>query len=460
MTRHVLTLIALTLTPLAPLGGAAPLAAATQADDTAPVALESAALDPAAAEALRLLRTLRDPAAPGPAVVAPALAELGPAAAEELLRCLETRAVRDPLAPDGEAQLLSEPQRDAVLGGLAALGRERVLPLWEARYAAPVDAARVPAALLSLGASGGSRDLERLWQLGRDAAGEAPLDARVSAALQQALTLLFRHDPRAFLRVQATWSGLPDDWHDELVEAVGAAGDSRGLELLAEMETWAPEQRRRIASKVPLLGPCDAPAVNRGLAEALHAQLREGEKEDVQATLAALAVLEDFRCVEELVALLEDERPGVPQGAHHALRKLTNKQLDGRAALWKRWFRDEREWLERERDAVVGRLRSSNDRDVLIALREISRHRLERHELALEVGPKVWEGSEEVRLTAVQTLAELGSRWGGRDLLLALDDESEAVRAAALDALTRITGERHGPAPADWQGVALPERLY
>lgn len=424
-------------------------------------------LTPVGAEAVRLLRTLRDPKSPGPGPVSLEVSALGTGALDVLFSTLEERRLPDPADPRGEVQLLSEPQQAAVLGALEDLGRAAVFPRWEERYAAPLEIGSRSPALLALGAIGEARDLDRLWQLAAPGAivtaeqrEPTPLSRAELRALEASVACLLARDPRGFLRLEDTWSGLPEEWLDELVRAAGKTADPRCIGLFAQMFSWAPDQQRLIAAQLPLVGPCDSPEANRELAEGLRTLLQDGSKEDVQAAALALAELEDFRAMPDLVRLLADPRAGVASNAHAALVGLTAKSMSPSHQLWSRWLEQEQQWLEREREATVRRLRSREEHVLLAALKELSRHRLERHELARDVAGSLFSQHETVRVMAAQVLSELDSRWSARELVLGLSDSSEAVRLACHAALVKLTGVRAGTDPAEWAGLRLPEQPY
>jgi hypothetical protein len=448
---------ALTLLPLLTLGGSA-FGWQEQA---------VTALTPVGADAVRLLRTLRDPDSAGPGPVAREVSALGTGTLDVLFSTLEERRLPDPADALGEYQILSEFQQAAVLGALEGLGRASVFPRWEERYAGPLEASSRSAAMLTLGAVGEARDLELLWQLASrrvDDDGEAQELPELSRAelrdLEASLTSLLRRDPGGFSLLEDSWSELPEEWLDELIRAAGKTGDARCIELFAQMFTWVPEQQRLIAAQLPLVGPSDDPDSNGDLAEGLLGLLQDGSKEDVQAAALALGQLEDPRAVPDLVGLLADPRPGVAGNAHAALVGLTAKSLGANTQLWSRWLQEEQRWLERERTTTVGRLRSREEHVLLAALRELSRHHLDRHELARDVASSLFSEYESVRLMAAQVLSELDSRWSAEQLILGLSDSSEAVQTACHTALVQITGLRFGMDPSEWADLRLPEPSY
>lgn len=410
------------------------------------------------AHVLTLLRTLRDPKAPGPEVVGPELHELGPAAIDQLLRTLDERRIPHPTDRAAQLQVLSEPQTDAVLGALDLFGRDVVLPHWEMYFAE--DPERVPttwSAIQSLGGFGMAVDLDRMWALAliEEQAGEG-LSAAVASSLEVATASILARDPEAFGRLAASWAGLPKTWTDELVRAVGRAGDPAGNALFSDMLTTGSDQDRLVASQVTLLGPSDSERINQRLAGNLLTMLGSDSKADVQAAVLAIGTLEDFSVLPTLIALLDDERPGVAQNAHHALRVLTLKPLMANRKLWERWYKEELQWARIEKNRVLRLLSRQQQHLVIGGLREVARRRLDRHHLAERVAECLLSPRPGIRLMAAQTLHELGSRWGGQELVQCLADSDDGVREAAHAALVKITGEDLGATISDWGSMEFP----
>ncbi len=418
---------------------------------------------PAEVQALALLRDLRDPDKLGPQAFATEIRTLGPSVIDSLMETLKERRVPN---PDGPSQKLSKLQREAVLTAIGTFDRKALLPAWcqcfhEASEEPLARSARV-AALRSLSCFGTAQDLDRVWDLVGIAAGDRgqELSELMGESLELTTASILSRDRSAFHRLESSWSWLPRSWRDELIRAVGRTGDAAGLGLFCEMMRWAPEQQRLIASQISMMGPSDDPDINAELAQILLLQLKRGSKADVQAATLALAELEDVHVAVELIELLKDERPGVPENAHRALCVLTNTNLAARYPTWRKWYQREVAWEQAERGRVLGRLNSFDPAEVQGALREISLHRLGRHELAVDVSEALYSEHEPVRLMATQVLSELGSRWGVRGLILTLSDPSEIVRDQAHAALVSVTGMDLGVAAEDWDEYECPGHAY
>ncbi len=426
---------------------------------------EGPRFSPAEVEALELLRTLRDPEAAPPEIIAGQIQKLGEPVIECLMEALTVRRLPDPLDSSGDDQVLSEVQQAAVLATLGAHGRDVVMPYWEASFTPtpeePLDERATAAALHALEGFAHGRDLQLVWELvGIEQAVPQELSGAVSAGLESAISSVLSRDPSAFNRLENAWSRLPEAWLDEVVRAVGGTRDARGLGLYAEMVQLTSGQQRLIASQIPLLGASSQSTVNTSLTQAMLSLLNSDSKEDRQAAVLALAFLEDFSVVPELIERLEDPRPGVPQNTHRALCILTGKTLAPNLPLWRHWYKGELSWAHRDRVAVLKRLDSRESNVVIAALREIATHRLDRHDLAVAVARVLDAQDPELRVLTTQVLADLGSRWGARALINSLTDESEAVRVAAHSALVRIAGKDCGTDYGDWAEEDWPARAF
>jgi|GEM_PF-2634819 len=414
------------------------------------------ASDPSPAEAASWtwLRSLRSPEVDRDSV-ARELSSLGQSVVDPLFSILEARRIPDPADPGGEAQLLSEPQTEALLGALSGVGRRTAWPVWTARFEEAEGIPSRTAAILALGAIGEANDLQVLFELALESTGSEP-SPRLIPCVEGATRRLLLRDDDGFSELEATWAGIPHGLLPCVVRAVGLARDSRGLALLADVISWTSEHERLIAAQVPLLGPSNDVDVNRRLASSLLPLLRSDSKEDAQAACLALGHLEGFEVVSDLIELLGDERPGTAATAHHALRTLTGKQLVQDARPWRRWLKEEQRWMREARAHEITLISANDELLARKALREIARHRYERHDLAMAVSPTLFDESEELRVLAAGVLHDLGSRWGAHDLRLALEDPSEAVRTAAHAALVRIAGEDAGWEAEAWEEFDFP----
>jgi len=430
--------------------------------------LTLAPLGPAVAEGwssaerqgIELLRGLRDPSAPAPPESGMALAALGPQTVELLLEVLEERSV--PGVEDGdEAQLLSQPQRETILVALEDLGRSAVLPLLDARLEvaeadSPVSRSRRAMGIAALGAVARPGELKRLVELARDPE-LGGFESALGPELEDAVERATLRDTDGFAVLADLARDLDPSAAEFVLQGVGATGDARGVEVLAQLASGSPRLQNLVAAQVPLLGPSLEPSWNRELAGALQGGLSSDSRNLCAASAMALGELEDFSAVPELIGLLDSEDAGLRSAAHLGLTRLLNRPASPSVGAWRHWLRVETTWLEREAPRLFSQSRGEDVAVAVAALEELGRHRLERHRLALEVGLALAHDSASVRRAACLALTGLGSRWAAQDLHLALGDPDPSVAMAAAEALAVVTGELRGADPAAWDDYEFPD---
>jgi HEAT repeat protein len=420
-------------------------------------------VSPAEAQTYSLLRTLRDPQAPGPLVVGEQILSKGVLVLPGLFKVLDKHRIPDPLDPDGPAQALSEPQVEAIMVALDFFGRSAAYPAWEQYFELggeaelEPDSVAVSAAVTALGGFGMSQDLDQLWALIHLKLGPDPTLSRpLRMTLETAITSILKRDSRALRQIRSVWTSLPDEWVDSLARAVGKTGDPQGLVLILEMLNLATGHERVVASQVCMLGPSN----NRGLNSEVVARLVNlvdlASSMDAQTAILALGALENLTVIPLLIEFLDDERGGMNSSALHSLKELTGASFHGSSAVWNLWYEGELKWAREEQDLALVKLRSPDPNVVKSSLKVIARHRLNRHELASAVLDTLSSRNVSVRLAAVQVLGEFDSRWTYSGLVECLNDSAEIVRQASHSTLTRLSGLNHGLAPADWEQAQFP----
>ena len=140
-----------------------------------------------------------------------------------------------------------------------------------------------------------------------------------------------------------------------------------------------------------------------------------------------------------LLDLLADEDGTVRRAANTALRQLTGAAAGSSPAAWKRWYDDERDWLQESRVSTL--LRSEQPVEAARALREIGLHPfLGARHLAL-VERLVDHGAPGVRLLALTTLVRMNRAEVVPGLIRHLNDGDAQVRMAVWKTLQRLSGE-------------------
>lgn len=410
-----------------------------------------------------LLRTLRDPAAPGPLIVAEQLEAQGSLALPGLFRVLDERRIPDPVAPDEPGQVLSDPQTTAVLKALDGLGRGLAYPAWKLYFQIEHNpeteevSINTAAAITALGGFGLSQDLEQLWELLQlDLEPGASLPRGLRMTMESTLTSILVRDPSALPHLRSVWTSLPDGWFDSFARSIGKTRDAQGMKLILEMLNLATGHERVVASQVSMLGPSNDRSLNSQVVSCLLEMTESESNVDVQTAVLGLGFLEDTSAIPALIDLLDDPRGGINASASHALGELTGNSLHGSSSVWRRWYEGELKWAREELHLEVNRLRSPDATVVKTSLKVLSRHRLERHQLAEAVTGTLSSSNVSVRLLAVQVLGDLDSRWTYCSLVELLQDPAEMVRTASHATLQRLTGLRHGPTVEDWSLVEFP----
>jgi hypothetical protein len=242
-----------------------------------------------------------------------------------------------------------------------------------------------------------------------------------------------------------------------LVEAVGAAGDPRGLGYLAEVAYWNEGLVLLVMSQIPLLGPSGDETVDGALKGRLRKYLDENVPGPCRAAILALSALEDHDAIGTLIALLGCESAGLRETAHWALKRLTGLAMAPTPESWARWHQGELFWMVRHRPKEFQRLRSSDPGEAADALRTILTHPLARRELATALPDLLRSRQPALRVLACRTLAELEASDAVGRLVWALEDpvpEVALAAHAALRALTKIDLPRE---PLAWQEATNTE---
>lgn len=399
----------------------------------------------------RLATTLashRSPSRPSEAVLVERLVPLGD---ELLLPAFEILADRRIPLAGADDQVLSEPQRDILLDTFTALGRGSVFAA-ERGWRAELDDPDTTCARLRIRGSVGT--VEDVDFLILQASATDELDRRrVQEALRPALASTLRRDPRALDRLAGVWRDLRPDLLPTLVAAVGDAGDARGVDILLQVCSGQPEVAPDVMAQVRVLGPAPSHDVNESLALTLRKHLDPTDAQRCAAAAVALAVLEDVASVPTLVSLLESESEGVRRNSAWALGQLTGMRFPADAELWQRWLSEEKAWEAGEKRQALFRLRSIDPGMVTASVREISRHRLYRHELSTELGPLLRHRNANLRRVACAGMQQLGSRRALPFLAAALDDTDPEVVRAARVAIASIAGVEADDAEALQEAV-------
>jgi len=354
---------------------------------------------------------------------------------------LDVRAANalPPVGGDGEPEPLSAIQDEMLARVAPRLAREEILLHVAERLTSKPEPAWRVAALDLLRGHGSASELELIVDLVRDADGKLPSEGPLVQAFQETMVAIVHRDARIYGRLG--WvSENAAALYPSVVRSLGLAGDLEALPYLAGML----EERAvsRIAlQEIARLAPRAPRASRAGLADRVRPFLEASDKATLGHAIRALVALHDEKAVPELIAMVEQDGASARAAAYAALRELTRTSLPEQPARWKRWYEEEKRWLEQDSAAALDELGAADEARVVAAIRAISAHGLDRDRLAERIVQVLHEHtSAAVRAQACIALGRLGSRVGLATLAQALSDPDPAVGEHALGALRSITG--------------------
>jgi len=370
-----------------------------------------------------LAETEREPA-PAAAELGARLARLGADAAPELFTALVRGA-------DGEhaPNALGE---EALLVALGTLGAAPLRPFFEERLRAEVEPEERQAMLRVLARVAMSPDLG-LTRRAAERGGSVGLEPDV----QLAVAGLLGRDGRALASVRLWIVQSADALGPALIRAVGDSGLAGALEFCAALLGDDGDLDAVLLSEIGRLADAAPKPLSEAVTLAVTPYLDLDEPQLVREAALALGHAQDQGCVGRLIELLASEERGVRAAAAWSLERCTGLRFREDARRWASWLAGEARWFEAERAALAARL-ADVPAVALGALGEVARHRLHRHELALELGAALGNEAPEVRRVACLVLARLGSSAAVPALSATLEDEEDSVVRAAASALVAL----------------------
>lgn len=400
--------------------------------------------------ALRLLRTLRRKERPPEHELVASLSLPGETLLPLLFEVLERRNV--PALDGGEDQVLSEIQETILLRTFESYDRETVLAYLEPRLTAGAELRLRHAAILAIGHAGRPNDLMQLFELALPT-GELALEKPMAKALERAVTVLVRRVPATIdMLVQLRRITRPE-LLPRLIEAVGAAGDPRGLAYLADVLYWSEPLALDVLSQVPRLGPSGDVSLDEPLRARLRVFLSSDRPGHGRAAVTALTALGDLESVGTFITLLSSEDGGLRENAHWGLKQLTGLSFSPTPETWSRWHQSELSWMVRARAREFHRLQQGDAAEAADALRAILSHPFARGELCATLPELLKSRHVALRELACRTLGELEVVEATEKLVWTLEDPVAEVRQAAHAALRRLTHLDLPLEPIAWQGA-------
>ena len=375
--------------------------------------------------------------------LARSLAALGGEAVPTLFDVLVERRYRAEVDGELAPYPLAPWQATAVSAALVTLPRDAVLAFLRERVLGSEERAAQTTALALCSELGGARALRLMLDIADAAqAGGEALDAALQMEFEHAAAALMAREPETVHDLRQMWRGIADHMLAPAVRAVGRSESVEGIELLADQLGWRADldllmlvQVGRLALYVP------ADFDSGEVVDVLRAYLASSEPALRREAAVDLGRLGAEEAVLDLVALLDDDGPRVSEKALEALHRITGMRLPGARERWRAWHAEELRWMREERPAVLAQLESRDLADVVAAIGELSRRRLFRGEIALDLSQTLWVEDPFVRTLGCIALSHLGSSAAVPALVEVLGDSDERVRSAARAALERITGE-------------------
>jgi HEAT repeat protein len=341
--------------------------------------------------------------------------------------------------PDGGNEPPAGVQSELLDRVAAKLPRESVIEAVHDASPSHADPAWRTAAIALLRKHATSEELPLLVDLVRAKDGGIAADDPLVASLEAALVDVARRDVRLIGR-SGWFTENAKALEPTFLRVLGATGDPDALPPLAkalqrqDLALVAVRQVARLAGKA-------APGFRADLAARVRPLLEWSDDTTRRHAVRALVALEDEASIPVLLKIVENEATGRHEPELAALAELSGRKPSQDLARWRRWYDEERKWVERDSAAALERLASKDDAVVVAAIRELADHGLGRARSAEGVADVLrTHGSAAVRNQACLALGRLRSRAGVDALVAGLADSDPAVAGSALRALDAITG--------------------
>ncbi|MFN0249127.1 MAG: HEAT repeat domain-containing protein [Kofleriaceae bacterium] len=424
--------------------------AAEEGDEAAPAVEEPElpiSADPARnAEILHIaaaLRLSRREDSPGRVELIQRMTQKGALSVEALLDLLEAGRVPKSDPKDGR-QVLSDPQRELVLGALGASDRGQVTRAAEQRLANATTVAEARPSALALGAVGGAKELERFLRDWRTAGGRDLPDLE-HRDWRKVFQLLLRRSPDAFEVSERYWREASEPRRRAIVEASGELGDPAALRTIASiLETDQGDLATLSIGQIPRIGRSYDTALDERMCESLRARLDQPNANLRQLTLQALGELRDRPTMTLCIDLLESEDIGARSIALWSLRRASGVELEGKKSTWMRWFAEQERTLALAPHSILPKLAANDPTVVVQGLRELGLVRIDRPQVARWIEPLLERREPCLRVQACIALSELDDRSSVQALVELVEDPDTRVSAAARAALQKLTGREYG----------------
>jgi HEAT repeat protein len=343
-------------------------------------------------------------------------------------------------------------QREVLLDAITRLYSAETLKAWDRFLYEPTpDAIRVQAIQL-LAYVGDAAALKRILSVLNSVDEDVLMTQAVYSAFVQAIARLLEKEPAGYSHIMDSWDHFSPVEFRIVIDSVRGSESPSALPLLVRLLGVSDETDGILLARIRRIGVTCSQATRMNALTTIRPLADEGPVGTRAAAIQVMGEFDDLASFDALVVLLSDEEARVVSAASAALQKITGAINGDTPASWTRWKDREQEWYEVDADAVLDALDSPQPGEVLNALRSLASHRFYRDALIPEIAPSIDHPSAQVRTATCATLLAHGSDAILPTLLLALEDDSEAVVQAAYNGLQKITGIRRIPDdPEAWK---------
>ncbi|MCP3920278.1 MAG: HEAT repeat domain-containing protein [bacterium] len=259
-------------------------------------------------------------------------------------------------------------------------------------------------------------------------------------------------DPLAFSALEDVVRQAPAPVQVAVVDAVGEHGGAEGIPVLRSLLDPRQAPKLRLAALKALGSLNDrgrALGAKRSVA-ILSEYLLDRDPKFRRQALDSLRRLRDTTSLDVVLALFEDDDPGVRAAALRVLQEATGQKWKADTTRWTRWYAQQSAILEGERDKLTLALRDENPGRAAQAVRRLAQVRIDRPEVAALLARGLEHEDENVVVSTVQALGALNEPGALPILIDALYDHRARVRNKAVRELRRLTGQDITPEPDSW----------
>jgi hypothetical protein len=413
------------------------------------------ARDNARERVIEILRSLRDPEHAAPADLALLLLPYANEQLPLLAKILKSRKVP---GGAGEAQSLSEVQRDVLLMTIGMLEPARAREFFLERSGAGLAEGQMLTRVELLGALGDRAQLEEVFEIANqtwlghpgEGSSEETLKREERAVLGRALHSILARDEGSFNHIKQRWSLLHPELKTEILLAAGSSAhaDAGGvLALVLKVDDplagLAIGQVKKLGGFIPLQFRSEL----RGFIR----PFLSGDSKWVSEACQTLGTLGDTDSIGQLVELLEHEQPKVRDAAHWGLGQITGLSFAKDGSRWRFWHAREKQWTLANLDKTLQELRSGKPERAAHALATLVQHPLAHDALDRSVIDLIRGRNPQLKLLGIRMASERRLPEELPHLIELFDDSDQSVREAAWAAACTLSGLDAVPGSKLWR---------